>query len=79
MERESRAMDPLSSLDISKYGSEKIIYVSALLTDEKYDRLRLVLKKNKDVFAWKHSDMPNISPIVASHKLNVSPTARPVR
>ena len=32
-----------------------------------------------DVFAWTHSDMANINPIHASHKLNVIPSARPVK
>ena len=32
-----------------------------------------------DVFAWTHSDMAGINPVHASHKLNVIPSARPVR
>ena len=32
-----------------------------------------------DVFAWTHSGMAGINPIHASHKLNVIPSARPVR
>ena len=32
-----------------------------------------------DVFAWTHSDMAGISPVHASHKLNVIPSARPIR
>ena len=31
------------------------------------------------MFAWVHSDMTRISPANASHKLNVLPSARPVR
>ncbi|XP_058217361.1 uncharacterized protein LOC131328431 [Rhododendron vialii] len=37
------------------------------------------LRKNKDVFAWSHEDIPGIDPMVISHKLNVDPTARPVK
>ena len=38
-----------------------------------------MLQRNKDIFAWAHSDMSGIHPYVASHKLNVSPTLRPVQ
>ena len=34
---------------------------------------------NTDVFAWNHSDMTGIKPVNASHKLNVLPSARPIR
>ena len=33
---------------------------------------------NKDVFAWTHFDMPGIHPSVASHRLNVIPSLRPI-
>ena len=38
-----------------------------------------MLQFNKDIFAWTHSDMPRIHLIVASHKLNVSPTSWPLK
>ncbi|RVW78024.1 Retrovirus-related Pol polyprotein from transposon opus [Vitis vinifera] len=34
---------------------------------------------NHDIFAWAHSDMKGIHPSIASHRLNVFSTARPVR
>ena len=34
---------------------------------------------NVDVFTWTHADMTGISPMHASHRLDVSPTAKPVR
>ena len=37
------------------------------------------LKKNQDVFAWSHEDMPGIDPSVMVHRLNVSPSFPPVR
>ena len=38
-----------------------------------------MLLNNIDVFSWSHSDVIGINPTVASHKLNIIPTARPVR
>ncbi|RVW48945.1 Transposon Ty3-I Gag-Pol polyprotein [Vitis vinifera] len=37
------------------------------------------LRQNHDVFAWAHSDMKGIDPSITSHRLNVLPTARPIR
>ncbi|RVW22433.1 hypothetical protein CK203_099235 [Vitis vinifera] len=41
--------------------------------------MQIALRQNYDVFAWAHSDMKGIHPSIASHKLNVLPTARPIR
>ena len=70
-------MDPLES--ILPGGSDKHTYVNSLLSEEEKEQLRQVLLDNVDIFAWTHSDMTNISPTHASHKLNVSPYARPIR
>ena len=37
------------------------------------------MKKNIDVFAWSHKDMPGIDPSVITHRLNVCPSFKPVR
>ncbi|XP_030936749.1 uncharacterized protein LOC115962017 [Quercus lobata] len=37
------------------------------------------LKKNIDVFAWSHEDMPGIDLSVITHLLNVCPSSKPVR
>ncbi|RVW99982.1 Transposon Ty3-I Gag-Pol polyprotein [Vitis vinifera] len=36
-------------------------------------------RQNHDIFAWAHSDMKGIHPSIASHRLNVFSTTRPVR
>ncbi|RVW60351.1 hypothetical protein CK203_084102 [Vitis vinifera] len=38
-----------------------------------------ILRQNHDIFAWAHSDMKGSHPSIASHRLNVFSTARPVR
>jgi len=40
--------------------------------------LTTFLKKNQDVFAWSHEDMPGIDPEVIVHRLNVLPTFPPI-
>ena len=37
------------------------------------------LKKNLDVFAWTHKDMPRIDNEVIKHKLNVDHTKKPIQ
>ena len=37
------------------------------------------LRKNIDVFAWSHEDMPGIDPNIITHRLNVHPSFKPVR
>ena len=58
---------------------DRCTYVSSLLIGEERAQLQQVLKANADVFAWTLLDMTGISPVHASHKLNVLPSARPVQ
>ena len=57
---------------------DKHTYVSSLTFQEER-KLRQVLLGNIDIFAWTHSDMTDISPTLASHKLNIIPSVRPIR
>ena len=70
-------MDPLEAVALD--GPEKFTYVSTLLSSEEKEQLRRVLLGNVDVFAWSHLDMAGIDPMLASYKLNVIATAKPVR
>ncbi|RVX00853.1 Retrovirus-related Pol polyprotein from transposon 17.6 [Vitis vinifera] len=49
------------------------------MTQEETQSIQKYPSKNHDIFAWTHSDMKGIHPSIASHKLNVFPTARPIR
>ena len=70
-------MDPLDKVMLD--GPEKLTYASSLLSNDKKEQLRLMLLNNIDVFSWNHLDMVGISPMVASNKLNIIPTARPIK
>ena len=41
--------------------------------------LAIFLRRNQDIFAWSHEDMPGIDPSVIVHKLNVNLDSPPVR
>ena len=49
------------------------------MTLEKTRNIQDALRQSHDIFAWAHSDMKGIHPSIATHRLNVLPTARPVR
>ena len=55
------------------------MYVSTLLSEKEKAQLCHVLQLNADVFSWTHADMTGISPMHASHRLNVAPSAKPIR
>nr|GEX02412.1 reverse transcriptase domain-containing protein [Tanacetum cinerariifolium] len=54
------------------------VVISALLPDDEKKRLISVLKKHKEAFAWKTSDIPGISPSFCKHKINFKDDAKPV-
>ncbi|CAA0829416.1 Unknown protein, partial [Striga hermonthica] len=56
----------------------KSLRVGSHLQEPLRSELISFLKQNSDVFAWKHEDMKGIDPGVASHKLNLDRTVRPV-
>ena len=70
-------MDPLESIILG--GLDKHTYVNFLASEKEKEQLQQVLLGNIDIFAWTHSDMTGMSPTFASHKLNVIPSARPVK
>ena len=71
------AVDPLETTFLD--GPDICIYISTLLSEEEKAQLCQVIQLNVDVFAWTHVDMTRISPTHASHRLNIAPSAKPVR
>ncbi|XP_061372972.1 uncharacterized protein LOC133315385 [Gastrolobium bilobum] len=52
--------------------------IGATLDPETKDRLIKLLRDNRDLFAWKPSDMPGIDPEVCFHRLSIDPKAKPI-
>jgi len=48
------------------------------MPEELLSKLITVLRNNKDLFAWRPSDIPGIDPEVICHKLSVCREARPI-
>ena len=58
---------------------EHLAYISSKLAKDLRSLLIHFLKHNKDVFAWKQEDMGGIDPAIITHRLNVSPSFKPVK
>ena len=70
-------MEPLETIALD--GLKKFTYVSTLLSNEEKEKLQRVLLRNTNVFAWSHLNMAGIDLTLASHKLNIIASAKPIR
>jgi len=72
--------EPVEELEEFELGdSKKKVRIGAQLPPEMKEALVSFLRKNKDVFAWSHKDMPGIPQSIIAHKLMVDPSYRPVK
>ena len=58
---------------------EHLVYIGSKLAKDVRDLLIHFLKQNIKVFAWKQEDMGGINLVVITHKLNISPSFKPVK
>ena len=58
---------------------EHLAYIGSKLAEDVKDLLIHFLKQNVEVLAWKQEDMEGIDPVVIIHKMNVSPSFKPVK
>ena len=59
--------------------SEHLVYSGSKLAKNVKNLLTHFLKLNMEVFAWKQEDMGGIDPVVITHRLNISPSFKPVK
>ena len=72
---------PLEELEPGKLDdqSEHLVYIIYKLAKDVRDLLIHFLRWNIEVFAWKQEDMVGINPAVITHKLNISPSFKPIK
>ena len=58
---------------------EHLTYIGSQLAEDLKSLLTHFLRQNKDVFAWKQADMGGIYPTAITHRLNASPSFKPVK
>ena len=69
----------LDNLDMRDDDPEHLAYIGSKLMENLKSPLTHFLRQNKDVFAWKQVDMGGIDPTIITHRLNVSPSFKPVK
>ena len=72
-------MEALETVALAEDETTKTTRIGTTLSLGMRTRLIWSLKENLDVFAWSHEDMPNISPAIIQHRLNVNPERKPVQ
>ena len=63
-------VEDLEPVALNKELSDRVVYIGSLLDTRLCEELIQFLKKNQDVFAWCHDDMPGIDPRITSHRVN---------
>ena len=72
-------VEALEDVPLDENNPERCTRVGADLEAKIKRDLICFLKRNKDVFAWSHEDMPGIDPSVITHRLSIYPSSKPVR
>ena len=58
---------------------EHLVYIGSKLAEDTKGPLIHFLKTNMEVFSWKQEDMGGIDSAIITHRLNVSPSFKPVK
>ena len=58
---------------------EHLAYIGSKLAEDLKGLLTQFLRHNKDIFAWKQTDMGGVDPTAITHRLNTSPSFKPVK
>ena len=69
----------LEDIFLDENNHKRCTRVGADLEEKIKQDLVQFLKRNIDVFAWSHENIPGLDPSVITHRLNVCPSSKPVR
>ncbi|XP_065623514.1 uncharacterized protein LOC136064949 [Quercus suber] len=72
-------VEELEEITLDESKPERTTRIGTMVGQPVRQALAAFLRRNQDVFAWSHKDMPGIDPSVMVHKLNVKPATPPVR
>ena len=75
----AKPVERLEEIPLDSSRLDKTTRIGTLANLMIRQALMAFLKKNQDMFAWSHEDIPGIDPSVMVHRLNVSPSFPPVR
>ena len=72
-------IEELLEINLDPEDLSKTVLVGVHLTEDEKKKVVECLKRNKDVFAWSHKDIPGVDPEEEEHCLNIDPSHPPVR
>ena len=72
-------IEVLEDVPLDESNPEKFTKIGMSMGEKTKQDLVRFLKKNTDVFSWSHKDTSGIDPSVITHRLNMSPSYKPVR
>ena len=78
-EEPPKPMEEAENIELVEGDPSETTKVGKELQSSLKDELVKFLKKNLDVFAWSHEDMPGIDGDVIEHRLNVDPIKKPIQ
>ena len=73
------SIEVLEDVSLDASNPERFRRIGTSMGEKTKQDLVGFLKKGIDIFAWSHKDMPEIDPSVITHRLNVSPSYKPIR
>ena len=76
---EMGGIDPIIITHRLNVSPEHLAYIGSKLAEDLKIPLTHFLRQNKDVLAWKREDMGGVDPTIITHRLNVSPSFKPVK
>ncbi|XP_059663783.1 uncharacterized protein LOC132309496 [Cornus florida] len=71
--------ETLEAVEVILGDPQKVTYLGSSSTSEENEALIDVIRSNADAFAWDHSDMVGINPLVSCHSLKVDPEFKSVK
>ena len=78
-EKVEEKVEALEIVELVDGEPTKTNRIGTTLSPKMRTRLVQFLKKNRDIFAWSHKDMPCISTKVIQHRLNMDPEKKLVQ
>ena len=78
-EKNLEAVQALETIKLVKGKPKKVTTVGTSLDPSTKEKIVRFLRKNLDIFAWSHEDMPSFFKDIIQHHLNVNPKRKQVQ
>ena len=76
---QAEAAEELVAIQLEASDLDRPVSIGATLVHNVKNDLTSSLRRNKDLFAWSHDDMPGINTKIIAHYLCADPSVKPVR